>query len=86
MQDWDLGNQKAQDNELAGGVNIATMARAPVGFEAYMGMMPDSKFYLPKEIYRNQKTVDNVRVMKGLAGGSDRLHQEMVDSQYNIGN
>jgi hypothetical protein len=45
-------------------------------------MMPDNAFYAPKEIYRNQRTVDNARVMRGLTGGSDAKHLQMVDQQY----
>jgi hypothetical protein len=42
--------------------------------------MPDVAFYAPKEIYRNQVNVDNVRLLRGLS--SDRLHQQMIDMQY----
>ena len=45
--------------------------------------MPDVAFYAPKEIYKNQKVTDNVRLLRGL--GSDRLHQEMVNRQYKLG-
>ena len=69
-----------QDNEIAGGVSIGNIARSPIGFNSYMVALNDANFYRPKEIYRNQKTVDNVRVLRQLA--SDRLHQEMVDQQY----
>jgi hypothetical protein len=69
-----------QDNDAAAGVSIANIARTPVGFNAYMVALTDANFYAPREIYRNQKTVDNVRALRQLA--SDRLHQEMVDSQY----
>ena len=69
-----------QDNEIAGGVSIGNIARSPIGFNSYMVTLNDANFYKPKEIYRNQKTVDNVRVLRQLA--SDRLHQEMVDQQY----
>lgn len=71
------------NNELAGGVDIAALAIQPRGFSQYSVMMPDSPFYEPKEIYRNQRTIDNTRVLRGLMGGSDRLHQEMVNQQYN---
>lgn len=69
-----------QDNDAAAGVSIASIARTPVGFNSYMVALSDGNFYTPKEIYRNQKTVDNVRALRQLA--SDRLHQEMVDQQY----
>jgi len=73
-------NRNAQNNEVAGGVDINNLAVLPVGFSAYNIALKDVAFYAPKEIYRNQKTVDNVRALRSLA--SDRLHQEMVDQQY----
>lgn len=79
-------NQKTQDNELAGGASISNMAKQPIGFENYMTAMRDGAFYAPKEIYRNQTVVDNARAQRLLSGASDRLHKEMVDSQYKLGN
>jgi hypothetical protein len=73
-------NRNAQNNEVAGSVDINNIAVVPVGFNAYNVALRDAAFYAPKEIYRNQKTVDNVRALRSLA--SDRLHQEMVDQQY----
>jgi len=78
-------NRNVQPNDLAGGVDLAAMASVPQGFNAYSFMMKDAAFYEPKEVYKNQKTVDNVRLLRGLTGGSDRLHQEMVDQQYKRG-
>ena len=70
-----------QDNDAAsGGVSIGQIAVLPVGFSAYSIVLADAAFYAPKEIYRNQRTVDNARALRQLA--SDRLHQEMVDQQY----
>lgn len=74
-------NKNASDNDVAGGVRIERMAVVPTGYNAYTNyMLKDVAFYAPKEIYRNQKNVDNVRVLRQLS--SDRLHQEMVDQQY----
>jgi hypothetical protein len=73
-------NQKQQDNDLAGGVSLARMAVVPVGFDAYNVALKDVAFYAPREIYRNQRTVDNARALRQL--GSDRLHQQMVEQQY----
>jgi hypothetical protein len=78
-------NRNVQPNDLAGGVDLTAMASVPQGFNAYSFMMKDAAFYEPKEVYKNQKTVDNVRLLRGLTGGSDRLHQEMVDQQYKRG-
>jgi hypothetical protein len=77
-------NSKAQDNDAAGGVTIATIAKMPPGYDLYTSLsIRDANFYKPEELYRGQKTVDNVRLLRGLTGASDRVHQEMVDSQYN---
>jgi hypothetical protein len=79
-QKTDTINKNVQPNELAGKVDIASMATQPTGYQAYSAMMPDVAFYAPKEIYKNQVNVDNARLLRGL--GSDRLHQEMVNQQY----
>ena len=82
-QKTDAVNKNVQPNELAGKVDIASMAIQPAGYQAYSVMMPDVAFYAPKEIYKNQVNVDNVRLLRGL--GNDRLHQEMVNQQYKLG-
>ncbi len=77
--------RNVEPNEAAGGVDIASIATQPKGYDAYAQMsLSDAAFYKVDTIYKNQNTVDNVRVMRGLTGGSDRLHQNMVDQQYNI--
>ena len=73
-------NRNVQPNDLAGGVDVALLATQPRGFELYSFVIKDSTFYPPKEVYRNQKVVDNVMVLRQMS--SDRLHKEMVDSQY----
>lgn len=79
--------RNVQPNEVAGGVDLAAMATQPKGYEAYAQMtLKDASFYKPEEIYKNQRTVDNARVLRGLQTGSDRLHQEMVDQQFKLGN
>ena len=79
-QKTDAVNKNVQPNELAGRVDIATMATQPQGYQAYAVAMPDASFYAPREIYRNQVNVDNVRLLRGLA--SDKLHQDLVNLQY----
>lgn len=75
--------RNVQPNEVAGGVDINTIATQPKGYEVYsLATIPDTPFYKVDSIYKNQNTVDNVRTLRGLTGGSDRLHQEMVDLQY----
>jgi len=69
------------DNDLAGGVSISQIARVPAGFDVYTNLaIREIAFYQPKEIYRGQRTVDNVRALRSL--GQDARHQEMVDQQY----
>jgi hypothetical protein len=74
--------KNVQNNEAAGNVTIESIAKQPANYAQYFGVIPDVAFYAPKEIYKNQKTVDNARTLRGLQGGSDRLHQEMVNQQY----
>jgi hypothetical protein len=57
-----------------------------VGFNNYMTLtLTDASFYAPREAYPNQRVVDNARAQRLLQGASDRLHQEMVNSQYRMG-
>lgn len=70
-----------QSNDLAGKVDIASIAVVPSGYNLYTGLiLKDVAFYAPKEIYRNQKNVDNTRLLRQLA--SDAKHQQMVNLQY----
>jgi hypothetical protein len=76
--------KNVQNNEAAGNVTIESIAKQPANYAQYFTMMPDVAFYAPKEIYKNQKTVDNARALRQMS--SDRLHQEMINQQYKIGN
>ena len=77
-------NRNAANNQLAAGVDIASMAVTPAGYAQYSATLPDAAFYAPKEIYRNQKVIDNQRLVRGLTRGSDRLHEQMMEQQYPI--
>jgi hypothetical protein len=79
-QKTDAVNKNVQPNELAGAVDITRMATQPQGYQAYSFALADAPFYAPKEIYRNQVNVDNVRVLRQLS--SDKLHQDLVNLQY----
>ena len=64
---------------------IEAMGYTP-GFDAYSkALVPDAVGYKPFTIYNNQTTVDNQRVGRGLFGPADRIHTELVESQYNRG-
>jgi hypothetical protein len=56
------------------------------GFDSYNRfVLPDNQLYKPYTVYNNQRNVDTPSG-RGLFGGSDKKHSEMVDSQYNLGN
>ncbi len=77
----DMEAQKQVQN-----VVIAAMGFTP-GFDAYSTVvMRDVVGYKPFTVYANQTNVDNRRLGRGLYGPSDRLHNELVESQYNRGN
>ena len=74
----DMESQKQIQN-----VVIQAMGFTP-GFDAYgKTVMSDVVGYKPYSIYNNQKTIDN-RANLRMFGGSDRLHNDMVESQYNL--
>lgn len=76
----DMEQQKAVQN-----VVIQAMGFTP-GFDTYNKVfIPDTVGYKPFTVYANQKTVDNRRLGMGLYGPSDRLHNDLVESQYNRG-
>ena len=63
-------------------VVIGAMGFVP-GFDAYgRVVLQDAVGYRPFEIYKGQRNVDSAAA-RGLLGRSDRIHQDMVDSQYN---
>lgn len=73
----DMESQKQVQN-----VVIQAMGFTP-GFDAYQkSMIPDVAGYKPFTVYNNQVNVDNRRVGLGLYGPSDKLHAEIVNSQY----
>ncbi len=76
-------NKNAGNNELAGGIDLERMALQPVGYNSYLQLaMRDVAFYAPKEIYRNQRVIDNQQAVRLLNFASELKHQEMVNQQY----
>jgi hypothetical protein len=72
----DLEAQKAVQN-----VVIQAMGFTP-GFDAYgKQMIVEQQFYKPYQVYGNQKNIDN-RANLRMFGGTDSLHQQMIESQY----
>jgi hypothetical protein len=71
---------------LSGGPDPLALAVQPLGFGDYLvQQLQDVQFYTITEAYKNQRTVDNQRLLRGLTGGSDMRHQQLVDAQYNQG-
>ena len=62
-------------------VVMAAMGFTP-GFQRYNVIMPDGLGYRPYTVYNNQRNVDNARTLRRMSGASDRLHQAMVDQQW----
>jgi len=73
-------NTKSEANTIASGVSISAINVVPVGFSAYTIALADANFYQPKEIYRNQRTIDNRRALQNLR--SDQLHEQMINQQW----
>ena len=72
----DMESQKQIQN-----VVIQAMGFTP-GFDTYSkAIMNDVVGYKPYSVYNNQKNIDN-RANLRMFGGTDRLHNEMVESQY----
>lgn len=64
------------------GLVVGLMNYVP-GFSAYQNsIIPDAKLYSVEQAYKNQRVIDNQRVLRQMNQASDRLHQEMVDEQY----
>jgi hypothetical protein len=73
----DMEQQKQIQN-----VVIQAMGFTP-GFDSYgKTMVPDAAGYRPFTVYSNQRTVDNRSALR-MFGGTDNLHRQMVDEQYN---
>lgn len=76
----DMESQKAVQS-----VVIQAMGFTP-GFDVYnKAMLPDVSGYKPFTVYNNQRNIDS-RANLRMFGGTDRVHNDMVESQYNKGN
>lgn len=75
----DMEQQKQIQN-----VVIQAMGFTP-GFDVYAkAMLPDGIGYKPFTVYNNQRNIENRNTLR-MFGGTERLHNEMVESQYNLG-
>lgn len=88
-----MANNAMKESENAGSMEqqkqvqnvvIGAMGFVP-GFDAYNVALRDVAFYKPYSIYGNQKTIDNRTASRGLFGATDAVHNDMVNSQYQLG-
>jgi hypothetical protein len=62
-------------------VVIQAMGFTP-GFDTYgKAMLPDVAGYKPYTVYNNQRNVENRATLR-MFGGTDSVHQQMIESQY----
>lgn len=67
------------------GAVVGLMSFVP-GFASYTSATMIDYNQIKMQRQYEKDTVDNRRVLRMLNGASDRLHSEMVDAQYNLGN
>jgi hypothetical protein len=84
MKDSDKAGSMEQQKQIQN-VVMGAMAYVP-GFDVYNVALRDVAFYKPYSIYGSQRNVDNRNASRGLFGATDKLHSDMVESQYNKGN
>jgi hypothetical protein len=78
----EMGKSANMEQQVAvQNVVIQAMGYSPA-FEAYKVSIPDVPGYKPYSIYKNQTNVDNRFIGRKLFGGTDQLHNEMINSQY----
>jgi hypothetical protein len=82
----DIAKARRQEDIVAiQNVIVSGMGILP-GFEAYQyNVVPDGQFYKPREIYANQRSVDNKNAQRFLGGASEARHQQMIEQQYQLG-
>jgi hypothetical protein len=88
-----MGSNAMKDSNNAGSMEqqkqiqnvvMGAMSYVP-GFDAYNITLKDVAFYKPYSVYGNQKTIDNRTASRGLFGATDAVHNDMVNSQYQLG-
>lgn len=79
-----MGRSASLEQQIAvQNVVLQAMSFVP-GFDAYnKAVLIDKPFYKPEQIYKGQVNVDNQNLGRRMFGPSDRLHDELINSQYN---
>ena len=86
----ELANEAGKAADLQTQLNIQNLVVQAMGhspaFDIYnKTKIPDTQFYVSREIYQGRSNIDNPAGRR-LFSGSDLSHQQMVDQQYNLGN
>ncbi len=86
----ELANEMGKAANMQAQVDVQNVVIQAMGYSPLFDnynryILPDNQFYKPYTIYNNQRNVDTP-AGRGLFGGSDKTHANMVDSQYNLGN
>lgn len=84
----DLANEIGRATDMAAQVAIQNVVIQAMGFtpgfDTYTKILPDGEMYKPYEAYPGQRNIDTPS-SRGLFGSSDSVHQQMIESQYNLG-
>lgn len=72
--------------ELAeSGVRMDALQVVPVGYFNYLNLAyKDVAFYKDRKIYRKQKVVDNLRILRAINARDNKIFSSMINSQYNL--
>lgn len=72
--------------ELAeSGAKLEALQVVPVGYFNYLNLAyKDVAFYKDRKIYRKQKVVDNLRILRAINARDNKTFSSMINSQYNL--
>jgi hypothetical protein len=73
-------------SELAeSGAKLEALQVVPVGYFNYLNLAyKDVAFYKDRKIYRKQKVVDNLRILRAINARDNKTFSSMINSQYNL--
>ncbi len=72
--------------EIVGGPEVSAFQVIPTGFSNYSALvLKDIPFYPVREVYRNQRAIDNRSAQRTLGGAQENRWQELVDIQFRRG-
>lgn len=78
-----LERQESKQDQKDKGINKGIVSNLELGAEIPLFspvIIPDAPFYAPKTVYRNQKVVDNSRILRSLS--NDSKFEQMINFQY----